>query len=480
MRFCILEPPSKKIFYFIGYITFVFLREKLERELNSIYKSVEAEDFELTIFYTIGDLFCGIFVYIVQKRTNSIKIDKLRISNKSKNSKKSSNGKINLNEINSLIYNDEESTLKFNSLKRVFYLSVYDILAQSCSFIFCFIYKERNYKTPHHNINISLIVDIASRFILNKVMLGSEFYPHYYLSITIAIFSFIILSASDLYFMLKEIKLYSWIYLLLFTLKTILYSLENVEGKKGLNYEFLNVYNLLFYKGIIQSIILLIASIVFIALKKYYLFIDLFVNENHFFKTFIIIFFYIILNMLSNISIWKIVDIYGIQHLTIARGGICFVFFIKALIENKLEYQNIEKIFIFFFTDIFGYILLFIATLIHNEIIILNCGSLGKFTYKKLKEREKTDLLLVARTQDSTESKKSEIPLKLIENQKSGQILKLSDTSSEETFKSNDTQNSGDTLKLSETQKSGETQNFEYNKTNKISFDYSINDSNEF
>ena len=139
-----------------------------------------------------------------------------------------------------------------------------------------------------------------------------------------------------------------------------------------------------------------------------------------------------------------------------------------------------KKYLFFFFTDIFGYILLFIATLIHNEIIILNCGSLGKFTYKKLKEREKTDLLLVARTQDSTESKKSEIPLKLIENQKSGQILKLSDTSSEETFKSNDTQNSGDTLKLSETQKSGETQNFEYNKTNKISFDYSINDSNEF
>ena len=96
--------------------------------------------------------------------------------------------------------------------------------------------------------------------------------------------------------------------------------------------------------------------------------------------------------MLANISIWKIVDSFTVQHLTIAKGGSSFVSYIRALIRKKLEYQNNGKIDYFYYTDISGYILLFIGTLIHNEIIILNCCGLSKYTYKKMKEREENDL----------------------------------------------------------------------------------------
>ena len=426
MAICIIEPPSKKILYFCGYIVFVYIKEKIEDHLDLIYNNVISEDFELSILYTIGDLLCGIFSYIIKIRTKSAKID---IQPKSINNSNNTNDKINLNNINPLIYNDEEREIKYKSLKRVLFLSIFDILAQSCSMIFCIIY-EKNYKNiPYYSINLSLIFDIITRFFFNRCILGKEFYPHYNLSITICIFSFFILSASDLYYIINLNKMYHLIYLLLTILKIIFYALENIEGKKGLNYEFLNVYNLLFYKGITQSVIFIIISLLLIIFKKENIIFHLFININSF-KNFILIFCYVILNMISNICLWKVIDIYGIQHLTIIKGGVCFIFYINAIIDKELEYQKDEKIYIFFFSDIFGYILLFFATLIHNEIIIFKCCNFDNKTYKILKEKEKRDLLLSKKTFDSSGILIIQ-PEEILNNQKtqkSDETLKSSET----------------------------------------------------
>ena len=134
---------------------------------------------------------------------------------------------------------------------------------------------------PHHNKNLFLIFDIISRFILNKLLLKQEIHRHYYLSITISIISFSILSISDLYYVFIDCETSHWVYIGFTVIKTIFYSLENVEGKIGLNSEFLNPYNLLFYKGVMQSIFLIFISIIFIIFKQYYLFTGLFDNKEY-------------------------------------------------------------------------------------------------------------------------------------------------------------------------------------------------------
>ena len=421
MKFCTLEQPSRKLLYFIGFVFFVYTRELLEDQLDIIFIDKRAEYFEFIIFYTIGDLFCGFFVLIVSKRTQNENLEK-----KIKSIKKDDSGRIDLSKRNSLIYNNTQNELQRIAFKRVFYLSIYDLLAQSCIIIFSFIYTNEESKMPHHNINLSLIFDIISRFILNKIMLGMKFYPHYYLSISINILSFIILSISDLYYMITEGNISHWIYLIQTIIGLILYSFENVEGKIGLNSDFLNPYNLIFYKGIIQSVFVLIISIIFLILKKFYLFTGLFDNPKHRFNflTIIIVFVYLILNMFSNICIWKIIDFYSIQHLTIAKGLSFFVFYIGAVVRHKLEYQFDENLYLFYFTDIFGYILLFIGTLIHNEIIILNCCNLSTYTYKELKEREIIDL----KTMDDSINASFELQTK-----KTGETL-----TSNETIKTDD------------------------------------------
>ncbi len=130
--------------------------------------------------------------------------------------------------------------------------------------------------------------------------------------------------------------------------------------------------------------------------------------------------------MFSNICIWKIIDFYSIQHLTIAKGISFFFFYISDLIRHKVDYQFEQNLYIFYFTDILGYILLFIGTLIHNEIIILNCCNLNAYTYKKLKEREEIDLKAI---EDSFSTSYDQA-------QQSAETL-----TSMGTIKSNDTQN---------------------------------------
>ena len=425
MNFCSLEKPSIKLLYFIGFAFFVYIRELLEDKLDIIFIDKRAEYFEFTIFFTSGDLFCGFFALIISKRTKEKNKDK----NQKKNKKKDSdNGKIDLAKNNVLIYHKRNQGLQLKSLKRVLYLSIYDLLAQSCIVIFSFIYTEEESEMPHHSINLSLIFDIVSRYILNKIILGMKFYPHYYLSIAINIFSFIMLSISDLYYMITKGNISHWIYLLQTIIGLLLYSFEDVEGKIGLNSEFLNPYNLIFYKGLIQNIFLLIISLIFLILKKFYLFTGLFDNQEYKFniETFIIVFFFSIINMLSNICTWKIIDFYTVQHLTIAKGISFFIFYISDLIRHKVDYQIEQNLYIFYFTDILGYILLFIGTLIHNEIIILNCCNLNTYTYKKLKEREEIDLKAI---EDSFSTSYDQA-------QQSAETL-----TSMGTIKSNDTQN---------------------------------------
>ena len=385
MKCCTFGAPSKKILYFIGIFIFIFLKELLEyKEIDCLFKDKRAQYFESIIFYTIGDLLSGFFALIVKKRTN-IKIEK-----NLKNHKKINSGKIDLSKKTPLIYKRTESSPGYIPFKRVLYLSIYDFLSQSCSLIYAFIFYEEKYKLPYHKKNLSLVFDIISRFFLNKIILKAQFYSHHYLSITINVISFVILSISDLYFIIPECNIHQIFYICKTILKIILYSFENVEGKIGLNSEFLNPFNLLFYKGIIHSVILIIMSLFFIIFQKYEMFTALFDNKEFIIKIILIIFSYIILNMFANICIWKIIDIYSIQHLTIAKGGSFFLSYIYALINNDLEYQ-VKNIYYFYFTDIIGYILLFIGTLIHNEIIILKCFNLNKYTYRELKSREEED-----------------------------------------------------------------------------------------
>jgi len=174
MKCCIFEAPSKKMLYFLGYIAFAYIRELFENQLSKIIKKKEAQFFEFTYFLTLGDLICGLFV---------------------------------------IIFNDSQPILKSQSLKRLLYLSIYDLLAQSCTVIYFFIYAKDGTKIEFNNMNLTLMVDTISRFILDKIRLGMKFSSHFYLSISIYILSFIILSISDIYFFKNSKENKNWIFL---------------------------------------------------------------------------------------------------------------------------------------------------------------------------------------------------------------------------------------------------------------------------
>ena len=74
MSLCTLQPPSKKILYFLFFIILIYLKGLLEKKIDDIFLDKRALYFESTIFYTIGDLLWGFLALIVKKRTTNKKI----------------------------------------------------------------------------------------------------------------------------------------------------------------------------------------------------------------------------------------------------------------------------------------------------------------------------------------------------------------------------------------------------------------------
>ena len=67
---------------------------------------------------------------------------------------------------NTLIFNDSQSNSKFLSLKRVLYLSIYDLLAQSCIVIYFFIYKDGK-KIVFNNLIFKILYFININIMFN-------------------------------------------------------------------------------------------------------------------------------------------------------------------------------------------------------------------------------------------------------------------------------------------------------------------------
>ena len=157
------------------------------------------------------------------------------------------------------------------------------------------------------------------------------------------------------------------------------YSLENVIGKNALIKEFLSPYSLLLYKGIYETIMLLLFSIPFFFVKK---------NDVIIFKKMIVFindplqiflcFLSMILNFTYNIFIWIIIDRFSPNDCAMAMVIEGMVEKIFVLISDG-EFKTYLYIISFII-----YLILIVGICIHSEIIIINKYGLNEYTKSRL------------------------------------------------------------------------------------------------
>ena len=254
---------------------------------------------------------------------------------------------------------------------------MFDILAKLCLFTFYFIANDDKNITAEDDLNILCIFNILTKCLASRIFLKAIFYRHHYLSLGIFFFFLIILSSFEIFE--TEFNGLNNFYIIATILSSVFYSLEDVIGKKILNYGFLNPYSLLSFKGLYGTFILLLFSIPLIFIKRDE---EMIFNKLFFFmntKTKILLNIgLLVTNCLYNICIWIIIDDFSVNDLALTT------IFSGIITEISKIFSDEKKNIIITISTFIIYFILIIGVCIHNEIIIINKCGLNEYTKIKI------------------------------------------------------------------------------------------------
>jgi hypothetical protein len=199
----------------------------------------------------------------------------------------------------------------------------------------------------------------------------------------------ILISIIDVYKIYNNWDVNYIFFLILIIFESICYALEDVIGKKALIEEFLSPYSILFYKGIYETVLLIIFSIpfFFIRIEDENIFY-IFVMKLNNFKNIFFVFISMTMNFSYNVFIWIINDRFSPNDLAMVMVLKGFLDKIYLLIFDyeKFKEDLFEAIYL-----ISIYFILIISASIHNETIIINYCGLNEYTKKNINIKSDKD-----------------------------------------------------------------------------------------
>ena len=286
---------------------------------------------------------------------------------------------------NQIVLFEREKIDKYNKRKKYLFILLLSGIYLVPMFLdsFCSANKSFSFKTSS---SISLFFCIIGYVIFSRVILGDKIYKHQILSLIIIITCNIV---SIILFLLKEKNIDLLYNILLMAVILTLYALFNTLEKYYFNTYMGSPYHLMFFVGLISLCIIVPFEIITV----------LAASKDELYNG---IFYQIELNFKRNklyplIFIGDIISAFfwvaGI-HLTVYFFTPCHFItseaisqILSTLIGNTLKERTITiKIIIY---ALFG--IIFLASLIYNEVFIINLCDLGKNTKKHIIERERIE-----------------------------------------------------------------------------------------
>ena len=378
-KFILISKLTNKHKYFLYFLLGSLFRVFIPDILKAKYDKENIDNNSLNYLLTqkyieimrniISDLFLGFFVcfdriknkdekhkrYIQIKKTKSLKIN--------------------------YIFNVQSSRFPL-TLKYIFLISVIDIIAQiliPLKYIlednipgFKILSGETN------NLYILLFFDIFARYFFSRWLLKTYFYAHHKFSFLLNIIGlFFIGIVEDLGY--KSMILYDGdesnkkkfdlLFISTLSIQIILYSFEDIMNKVAFIRLAILPSTLLFYNGLFLLFYFLLISLLFFKF-------DLYDFKNDFNLIYEIKYsiFFIPFNILRNYNILNVIDKFSAQHMTFLRVSEAIIIFIYVKIAIFYEWRNKKSDYpdYFIIVQSIGFVFLFVSTLIHNEIIIIN------------------------------------------------------------------------------------------------------------
>ena len=236
--------------------------------------------------------------------------------------------------------------------------------------------------------SLGIFFEVIFFILLSILFLNDKLYKHHYFSLGIITFIlliyiiiFIIISEDEV--IIKSI----WYYFIY----SFLYCLYDVLGKKYMLLYFNSPYNSMLNIGLILCISLALYEIISYFYREDYIGIIKGFQEIDY-SYFFLFPVDIILEFLWNVGIWLTIYFFTPCHFIISESISEMIYYIIDTINRfeVLKIQKIHFILIIIFYSVTSFIII-LASLIFNEIIILNCFGLSKYTKKRIQERERLD-----------------------------------------------------------------------------------------
>ena len=331
--------------------------------------------------------------------------------------------KANENDIQ-YIYNDKKRYLYNNIMKSSLKVAVFEFLAESSICIFYFI-NDKPEVSIIYSLQIFVVINAITQYIVSYIVLNYHFYKHHYLSFAINSFCILILIIIDIIEIVdKKISDFQfYIYIFMRLIKLALLSFCDNYAKHALFTEYISPFTLMTLMAFYETIFLIIFSIPFIFLKTSDTGESIFVDFLSYLKgiNILISIGILLCNFFFELFVLIIIDRFSPSHLPLGFLIYSFCINIYKIIKNTIENKENKW---FLYTNFLMYIILFIAAMIHNEIIIVNKWGFNKntklFLDMKMKDEERTisETILnedINRDKDNTEDKTEKmIPLKNI------------------------------------------------------------------
>ena len=344
--------------------------------------AVETELFNL-VTLILADLSFGFLVVYTYIRLNCIR----NLKNEHQNNIRSSNNIIEL------IYNKPSD--KKNAMLLIIIISLLDFVARTVElFFFLIICPER---AEEKNIRWLITFEILPRIPFCFFILKVKFYRHHFLAILFLFIGFLIISI----FGINSIETKNQrMYVFTMVVPKVIYALEDTINKIILTDKFVLPHFLLFFRGIINSILVTILICILYATSnidfRYYNNILNNIQASEIlFKLLSFIFM-----ILKIFCIFEIIYIFTPQHV-----GFCIVIiYIYNAIKNMILTDAFQNEFCSCLFNVICLIFIAFGTIIFNEMIIINCWGLNENTKSGIVRKERLESLELQNTINSDDN----------------------------------------------------------------------------
>ena len=354
MKYLIFRKFSFNHIYFLLYAIFVLAQKILKDNLKG--DKIAKEFFN--IYLVIISRLLSFIPYLIykklsktmrEKKENKLKVDiKYMYTNKTKKTKKNT--------------------------KYSFIVAIFEFIAEIVRSIFYFF--NNDFSFSNYQLEIIFIFNTVTVYFGSYFILHYHFYKHHYLSFWVNLACLIAFLIIDIIELIKnKISQYPF-YILSFIklLKLILMSIKDVYSKKVLFENYMSTFTLMLITGLYELLFLAFYTIPFIFIKvknkPQIIFIDFieFLRGTQLILSLSIL----ICKFAYALFLLIIIDKFSPSHLPLSFILYSFFDNIYFIIKNAVNHNKNEY---YLFINFVFYIILFIASMIHNEIIIINkCG----------------------------------------------------------------------------------------------------------